>query len=105
MWENPGGLLGFCLNRHLVPLRRWIPFEDEVPAGLVIGGVGPEEIDPHPRQLVGAIGREGLDAFVVETPLVLPAEHQAEFPIPGEAPRSLPQLGLERLGILTEGIV
>src|ERR1019366_3560174 len=103
--ENPGGVLGFCLGRQLAPLRRWIPFEDEAPAGLVMGGIGPEEIDPHPRQLFGAIAREGLDGFVVETPLVLPAKHHAEFRIPGEPPRPLSQLGLKRLGILAEGVV
>jgi hypothetical protein len=34
----------------------------------------------------------------------LPKDH-AEFRIPGEAPRPLPQLCFERLGILAEGIV
>ena len=61
--ENPGGLLGFGLNWQLAPRRRRVPFEDEAPAGLMIGGVGPEEIDPHPFQLFGAIAREGLDAI------------------------------------------
>ena len=32
-------------------------------------------------------------------------EHQAEFRIPGEVPRPLSQLGLERLGILAKGVV
>ena len=52
-----------------------IPFEDEAAAGLVIGGVWPEEIGPHPFQLFGAISRERLDAFVVKAPLMLPAKH------------------------------
>src|ERR1700730_11041264 len=82
-----------------------LPLEDEVPAGLVIGRVGPKEIDPHLFQLVGAIVREGLDVFVVETPLVLLPKHQAEFRILAEALRPLPQLGLERVGILAEDVV
>ena len=103
--ESPGASLGRCLNRRLAPLRRRIPFEDEAPAGLVIGGVWPEEIDPHPCQLLSAIAREGLDAFVVETPLVLPAKHHAEFRFLSQAPRSLLQFGHERTGIFAEGIV
>src|ERR1700730_2337155 len=47
----------------------------------------------------------GLDGFVVETPLVLLPKHHAEFWIPGEACRPLPQLGLERRGVLAEGVV
>src|SRR5580704_14323553 len=97
--------LARCPNRRSGPLRRRIPLEDEAPAGLVIGGVGSEEIDLHPFQLFGAIVREGLDVFVVETPLVLLPKHQAEFRIPGEAPRPLPQLGLEGPRILAEGVV
>jgi hypothetical protein len=103
--DNPGGSLDRCPNRRSGPLRRRIPLEDEASAGLVIGGVGPEEIDPHPFQLLGAIGREGLDVFIVETPLVLLPKHHGEFRTPGEAPRPLPQFGLERLGILAEGVV
>src|ERR1700730_16288467 len=94
-----------CSNRRSGPLWRRIPLEDEMPAGLVIGEVGPEEIDLHSFQLFGAIVREGLDVSVVETPLVLYSKPHAEFRIPGEAPRPLPQLGLERPGILAEGVV
>jgi hypothetical protein len=43
----------------------------------MVSGVGPEEVDPHPFQLLGPITREGLDSFVVETPLVLLSQHYA----------------------------
>ena len=39
-------------------LRRRVPLEDEAPARLVMGGIWPEEIDPHPFQFLGAIARE-----------------------------------------------
>ena len=71
----------------------------------MIGGVWPEEIDPHPCQLLSAIVREGLDAFVVETPLVLPAKHHAEFRFLRQAPRSFLQFDHERTGIFAEAIV
>ena len=41
----------------------------------MIGGVGAEEIGPHPVQFLVAIAGEGLDEFVVETPLVPMAEY------------------------------
>ncbi|MGH6838064.1 MAG: hypothetical protein ACREDT_04545 [Methylocella sp.] len=71
----------------------------------MIGGVGSEKIGPHPRKLLGATAREGLGVFVVETPLVFLPQHQAEFEISGEPPRPIPQLGLERRGILAKCVV
>src|SRR3954451_12585355 len=52
-------------------LRRRISLPDEAAAGLVVGGFGTEEIDPHPFQLLGAIARERLAGFVVAAPLLL----------------------------------
>ena len=92
-------------DRAPFPFSGKIEAVNVAPAGLVIGWVCPEEIYPHPFQLRGAIARERLDGFVVETFLVLPAKHHAKFRIAGEPPRSFPQFGDESPGIFAEDVV
>ena len=97
---GPGasGRLGTARNRRSALPRRRVALEDEASASLVIGGIGPEEVDLHAVQFLGAIACERLDVFVVKTALVLLSEHRAEFGILREARRSLPQFSLERPG-------
>src|SRR5262249_10358297 len=81
------------------------PLEDETPARDMIGGIRTEEIDPHSVELLSAIGRQGLQGFVVLTVLALLSQHREEIRIVDETLHPDPQLGLEGIRILTESIV
>ena len=98
-------MLENCRNCQPALRRRLLAFEDEAAARLVIGPIWSKEIDLHAIQFLGPVAGEGLGLFVVKTALVLSSEHLPEFGVLGEARSPLPQLKLERSGIIAEGVV
>jgi len=85
--------------------RRRVALEDEASASLMVGGTGPEEVDLHAVQFLGAIACKRFDVCVIKTAVVFLSQHRTQFWVLREAARSRPQFSLERNGVLAEGVV
>ena len=92
-------------NRNERSLWWRTPLERKAAARFVIGGISSEEIDLHALKFFRAIACERLDAFVINTPLMLFAEERAKFRVCGEKLGPVSCLNFKASSVFAEHLV